>query len=553
MLRASCAASHRSCSEAGGDKDDFIQRLRLIQLRRPHQPGRSRLDALFPCLLLVVIAGPVALLWDRPVVAAMRDSQDYLAFCAECTATYPLFLDAVAALFGTVEAVPNSQLVLAAAALAFCGFAVRRAFDAPLAALILVAFLGGWPHLAWMHARVMTESLFISCICVLVGFLALLLRRPAWWTAAAVSGACGLAITVRPAGVSLVPLLVGALWLIWRQCAGRRWVVVAALILPAALCIWGESAIWQAHHDKAPRPNAIIRNLFGKMLLIPSVPTAKNAELAQAIAHGRELMAPGRALLENAPSRQAKVFLLRELQLAVLRDDGALARAIASPSQRSVADVRGRRPLEDRAFEQSRRRYLTLLDTLGDASREALMANPASWLRHALTEYWGQWSWFWLFSPSAESGYRNYAESLASQPLFAGRLASPFELYDPSSKRHWRLPMTLFDSVSRWMTFASFAAGIAAVGLVLWQRIRRGVADCDLALAALCGLAPHGYFLLCGLFSIATPRYTYAMLSMAAFCGTLSARWALRRVGGWRHAWSSARRGSPDDSHSLPQ
>lgn len=69
----------------------------------------------FPYLLPAVAAGPVGLLWGRAVHYA-GDSSGYLAFAAERTATYPLFLDAVVAFFGTVDAVPNIQLVLNAAA-----------------------------------------------------------------------------------------------------------------------------------------------------------------------------------------------------------------------------------------------------------------------------------------------------------------------------------------------------------------------------------------------------------------------------------------------------
>ena len=46
---------------------------------------RSRLDTLFPYLLLIAIAGPVALLWDREVVGyTLLDSQAYLSFCDQC-------------------------------------------------------------------------------------------------------------------------------------------------------------------------------------------------------------------------------------------------------------------------------------------------------------------------------------------------------------------------------------------------------------------------------------------------------------------------------------
>lgn len=465
----------------------------------------------FPYLLPVAVLGPVGLLWGRAVHYA-ADSPGYLSFAAERTATYPLFLDAVVAIFGTVDAVANIQLVLNAAALAFLGLGVRRAFDAPLAALIVVAFLGSWPHLAWWHAAVLTESLFISCTCVLIGSLALLLRRPAWWTAASVSLACGLAITVRPAGVALAPLLAVALWLIWRQCAGRRWAVGTALILPAMLCIWAESALWRAYHDEPSRPNVTNRVLFAKAVVIPPAPTVADAELARVIAHGRELMAPGRELVESAPSLQAKIYLLRQLEQALHPRDSALQDAVASVS-RSVADVRGQPKFE----------------LMGEAALDVLMAQPASWLGNALLHWWGQWSSYWLLSPVADSSVRDHADSLAAHPLFAAAKLLPSS---PSATPPSWVPVhrAIWDQAFKWMLFAVLATSFAAIGLALWQRSRRGVADHELALAALCGLAIHGYFLLCGLFSVAAARFGFSMLPMGAVCGMLLVRWAFRRI-----------------------
>lgn len=483
-----------------------------IGKRRP--PGHSRLDTLFPWLLLFAVGVPVALLWGR-LVSYYGDSDGYLNFAVEATATYPLFLDAVTALFGSVAAAPNIQLALAAAALAFCGLALRRALDAPLAALILVAFLGGWPHLAWLHSKVLTDSLFVSCCCVLIGALALLLRRPVWRNAALVSLACGLAITVRPAGASLAPLLPIALWLIWRQRIGTRWPVIAALILPAALCIWAENVAWRVHHDDASRPSRANLNLYSKVLLMSPAPVLTDPDLAAAIAYARELMAPGRALVESAPSLLVKIHLLCQLHGSMhVQEDHAYARA-TKPLLKAVAAARG----------------LRLLDLQGEVAREALMVQPAAWLGDALLHYWGQWSSYWImFDCSAESGCRDHVEGLARQPLFAdaGLLPSAAEV---AVTRHWRLPTVLWDWAFKWMMLASFAASFVAIGLASWQRLRRGSADRDLGLAALCGLAVHGHFLLCGLFSITNDRYTYAMLPMAAVCGMLLVRWARHRVG----------------------
>ena len=470
----------------------------------------SWLHALFPYLLLVAVAGSFWL-WNSPASQA-ADSLGYLTFDRTRTVAYPLFLDAVTALFGTVAVVVNIQLVLAAIALVFFGCALRHAFDAPLTALMLVAFLGNWPHLVLRHAEILTESLFISCCCVLIGFLALLLRRPSGWMAAAASLACGLAITLRPSGVTLAPLLVVALWLIWHQCAGKRWVIVAALVVPAALCVLGESALWKAHHNRPARPNLINGHLFAKALLITPAPALADAELAHATAIGREVMAPGRELVENAPSLQAKIYLLKQFEQAAQYD--AYARTIFPLMQ-----------LSQQAHGQG------ALDVRFEGWLDAMLSEPASWLGNALMHYWGLWSSHWVFGPRFLANYRDYAENLVDSQLFADALVF-FPLWPraQASTRHLGLAIMFIEQTYRWLMFASFAASFPAIGLALWRRFRRGVADRGLALAALCGLGVHVHFLLCGFVGTAVDRYAFAMLPMAAVCGTLLTRWALREI-----------------------
>ena len=478
--------------------------------RNPHRPRphSSRLDVLFPYLLLLAVAASFWL-WDRTTYHT-SDSPSYLAFDPWRTATYPLFLEAVAALFGTVAVIAQIQLVLAAIALVFFGLAMRRAFNAPLAALVLVAFLGNWPHLTLQHSHIMTESLFVSCSYVLLGFLMLLLRRPSWSMAASASLACGLAITLRPAGATLAPLLVVALWLIWHQCAEGRRAIVVALILPAALCVWGESALWKAYQNQPSRSNLANKHLFAKALLIAPAPTVTDAELAHVIAHGREVMALGRELVENAPSLQVKIYLLSQFEQTA--QNATYVRAIA-PLMHSVAVARGQ----------------TDMDLRGEAGREVMMSEPAAWLGNGLTHYWGMWSSFWIFRPQFVASSQAYMEDVADSQLVADTRALE-SLIARGSVRHLGLPKVWFDEIFYWLMLASFGASFLAIGLALWQRFRRGVADRELALAALCGLAVHAHFLLCGFVGIAVDRYEIVMLPMAAVCGMLLTSWALREI-----------------------
>ena len=148
----------------------------------------------------------------------------------------------------------------------------------------------------------MTESLFVSLLCMMFGSLMLLTKRPAWRYAALAALACGLAITIRPAAMSLLPIFPIALWLILRRSAAPRLQLVAAVIVPLALCIGAESALWQMRHG-AGLPNGLVnRHVFAKALLIEPNPRLNDPELAAVVNYGRSALEPGRGLIDGAPT-----------------------------------------------------------------------------------------------------------------------------------------------------------------------------------------------------------------------------------------------------------
>ena len=486
----------------------------------------SRLDAPFPWLLLAIIVLSCVLAWGNEVYRT-GDSFGYLTFTSSRTAAYPLFLDAVVAIFDTVEVIGHVQLVVNGLALAFFGFAMRRALETPVATLVLVAFLGNWPHLIKLHSEIMTESLTLSCIYLLLGSLALLLRRPSWRAAAVASLACGLAMTLRPVAVSLAPLLAIALWLVWRQCVGPRWPVIAALALPAALCVGVESATWSAYHgETSSASNSLPRHLFAKAVVIAEAPVVADPELARLVAHSREVMAPAREAVANGPTLQARTHLLRQLEQAA---QFRTSNRVFHPLAHLVAERTGKGSAGD---------------LIAEAGLEALMSQPAAWLGNGLMHYWGLWSSSWAFGPTSLASYRSYVESLPDTQLFAeAELHWPFA---PSTDRvshfgpvlAYLVNVTAVLGVTRnsweralqWLMLASFIACFPAVALAVAQRVRRGCAESRIGLAALCALGIHGNFALCGLVAIGNQRYATAMLPLAAVCGLLLIVWGVRRV-----------------------
>ena len=473
--------------------------------------------------------------WSNPVALA-ADSAGYLNFFADRSAGYPLFRDAVLALFDGNEAVAKTQLVLAAAAFTFLGWSVHRAFGFAFPALLLLLLLIDHDTLGGLHALIMTESTFATLLCVMAGGLALLARRPRWQWAALSATACGLAIMVRPAAISLLPLWPIALWFLWEKCAGQRARLLAAVVFPLLICLIAENAVWDVKHDAGigDRPVLANRHVFAKALVLEPEPAVDEPDLAAVVERGRAELAPGRALIADAPDLQARTLLLRNFEVAAQHQTYA-------------------RVLAEEMGALAQRRGVTESELQGAIGWDAMLAAPGDWLGNALTHWWGLWSGYWLSSGTFVARYEAYTEGLEDGPLFED--ARVFEL--PVEAASWppreRLASILpgVESLdwlptvngTRWKLGAGLVASALGIALASWRRIRWGSRDLDgrLVVAALAGLAVHGHFLLIGLVGVATPRYAEAVWPLMALCIALMVSWALSQARGWAWPRSPAR------------
>ena len=361
------------------------------------QLNSPRLESAFPWLLALLALAFVALNWSQPLATA-PDSGGYLNFSEHRTAGYPLFLEAVDALFGTTDAAPKVQLVISAASFAFLGWSLNRAFRSALFALLPVVALMLYPRVTELHAHILTESIFISLMCLMVGGIALALRHPSWRWAALAALACGLAITVRPAGASLLIVWPFLFWLTWRRCEGRRIALAASVIAPIALCLLAETLVWHAAHDSESRPNLSDRHLFAKALVIQPEPSLSDPELAAIVDMGREVFAPARALIADAPSLYARATLLAEFEVTGQHET---YRKAFSPAVRELAGQRG---LEEH-------------QVLAQIGRPAMLSQPVAWIENALTHYLGIWARAFV-TPAALDEFQSYIDHADRNEFF---------------------------------------------------------------------------------------------------------------------------------------
>ena len=445
-----------------------------------------------PWLLIAFAVGYTAYFWSNPHGFKLNygpDSLGYLQFEPYRTAGYPVFLDLVIAAFGTVAAVPKAQVVLSAAALAFLGWCIHRAFRASLLALIpiCVPFIRG--ELAQYQAMIMTESLFVSLLCAMAGTLILLIARPTYRLAAASALACGLAIAVRPAGLSLLPIWPIVLWFIWRRCAGRRR-MVAAVVAPIALCFATESLLWRTEHGLGLRPSLAGRHLYQKALIMAPDPIIPDDALGSFAVEDRALFAPARVLIANAPDFQTLILLLKNFERAA---DSMVARRCITWNEKKYV---------------FRAANYQIVRRVGWAS---VMASPLAWATNALAHYWGYWTAYSSYDLDFIHRFYAYIKPLDEYPHL----------------KSVDLPKKRVGPNRRWLMAALLLASLLALGLASWQRLRGDsrMPDGRLVVACLCGLMIHGHLLAISLFGFVHMRYAFSMWPLMVLCCVLLLDW----------------------------
>lgn len=484
-------------------------------------------------LLITLAACYVAYFWSDPIGANVwsplgrdmlsNDSPGYIDFSPDRTAGYPVFLNLITIVFGSVQAAPKVQLVLLAAAVSFLGWSVYRTFSAPCFAPLLTLVLFGLSAVSKFHAYILSEALFISLLCTMMGCLIMLVARPTVRLAAVAALTCGLAITVRPVGLSLLAIWPPLIWFIWGRCAGKHWRLAMAVAAPLVLCYAVEGAVWhRVHGDIGFRPYRVDHHLFGTVLMMESEPSVQDDHLAAFVAEARRAWSPGREFVRNAPDWQTQTLLTRFFEVA-----GHYIAGRGSPSFR--------RQIQKLAEQRGEIRVNRLLRDVGWS---ALLAAPEEWAANIWLHYRGLWAHHSIFGTNLIRRYVTYTEGQdVTAPI---RMPPGHKVLPPRGP----LPQMVV-SLNRLATVTAFLASVLVVGFAVWQRLakvsqvplvgRRGGSasgmkrpDDDLVAAAMAAIVVHGYFLATAMFAAANLRYSATMWMFEALYSLLLVRWALK-------------------------
>ena len=262
----------------------------------------GRVTALFA----VLVVG-FQLLRPAPAELMQADSGSYLGFSAIRTAGYPLFL-------GLVEHLPGGLLGLPCLQLGFYGVTAwlltvcfKRVSGSNLGGGLLLVLLLANGQVTRLSFMIMTESLFLSCLMLLLALFCRLVQMPRWPTLALASLVAGLAVLIRPAGYALLVALPMVSWWSWRGALPLKQAALA-VVAPCLVVLGLGMAAYHAEHGLWRTQSFVGSNLFGKAGAVVNV-TREGAE-PETIRWIAATVAPDRAVIDRAPTEFDRFRLL---------------------------------------------------------------------------------------------------------------------------------------------------------------------------------------------------------------------------------------------------
>ncbi len=465
-----------------------------------------------------------------PLAIINEDTNTYLSFNPLRTAGYPLFTKGLLWIYDDLVFIAVVQHCLFVACSIWLLVEVIKISGSYLLAVVISLALAANMDLLRFHSVIATESLYVS---LSLGFIAVtlsFLRDSRFSKLAALSVITGLAITVRPIGYALVPLLFLLIILNFRCFRGRLVGSILLIFLPMLLILAAEHFVYTSRHGNV-RESLLGLHLFAKAGLVEVEPEEQAVLLRNNNGVARDLLA--RLDQELAPLRR----FLRSIDDFYIRKhvltgyEGILQYRYATDLRSEAAGIPG-----------AGARYASkMLQSIG---LQRLSFSFQDFLDLSWLHFRGLWT---VYSVRTPETLRRYEEFIAeSRPL---PLESEVERKGVLL-RHEK-PVRLASAIQKLIQFSGIVTGIAALLACVFYLWRRPVSHL-LFLAAFCGFMVHGNFLLVALTGLGISRYTLAMwppiVISVSCCGYMLVQ-ALIRFGSIKTGVPKPSRinGRPDD------
>jgi hypothetical protein len=345
---------------------------------------------------------------------------------------------------------------------------------------------------------IMTESLFLSCLMLLLALLCRLVQTPRWPALALASLVAGSAVLIRPAGYALLVSLPVVSWWSWRGALPLMQAVFAAMV-PGLVVLGSGMVAYHAQHGLWRTQSFVGRNLFGKAGAVVDV-TREGAD-PKTIGWIAATVAPDRAVIDRAPTAFDRFRLLvpyydvwrwRTL-------DEALPARTGTPRDDPAA-------LDHAMFRLS-------LDVIASA--------PIAYLGDVALNYAALW---WLPDAMTHRQLANFRAFIAS----LGPLPDLIR-YPAWHREH--------SDVGIWMLHGFMMAALASSFWWAWRlaasAVTRTPASSLARLGFVIGLLVQASFLLTASLQAGIPRYVWAMwpaISILFVSGVLACSESLRRA-----------------------
>lgn len=408
------------------------------------------------------------------------DSRSYLGFSASRTALYPLFLRSWLQLGLQPQNIIYVQLALFSICFAFLVASLRRWSIRRRWLVLLTIAIGANPYFSGFQRTILAESLTFSVLVLCSAFLLDYLRTGRALFLTAVGLLLGVSVGIRPACVTLIPMIPIAALLKRRQRDVSTLLLVVAAVLPIVLGWVPERLLYRLEHGN--RSESVTPHLLsGKaaMLVRPDMTfTGPHAPALQELAGKlNETYGPVRTFLSNLPSLVAWPVLTAFYEAA------AQFQIIGSDLDRLA------------------KQYSTTGNVLRmELGKQVIAQAPLDYLRLSLVHYFGQWSITALNFPPAALAVNAYRASVASVPLYD--VITPMPFAEPPSLRGALVypAFLLAGIVTLVLAFLLPALLLRPPG---YDEGRKQ----DLMMAAFFGLLCHSSMLLTSFVNVSTPRF----------------------------------------------
>ncbi len=434
--------------------------------------ARNRFSGLF---LLLVVTTIAVWWWVNPsdIVYRMPDATSYIRFDDYRGAGYPLLLDLVEWIAGSLRPVVSVQHILFFLSLAFLGVRFLRYTGSFLLATALIVGLGLNPEFVKYNFTLLTESLFFSSLMLLLGIL-LSPISPLRVMHLLVCGALiAWLILIKPVAWSLVSIPV--LLLVNHALHERRLLTSVLAVLAGFICITAAGSLYRHSVHGAYTPGSFLGNqIIGKLIFAEFDPDkTPYPEAAKLWLVKTDTI---RRIQKSEFEQIDKRFLFALNLYDYLRFDqaDALTRAMGTNAAQKPE-------LQHRL------------------AMSVLKQDPGTYIDDVLMQLYGLWTMAILQPRSVALQYMEIRNRAQQQ------LPEDIVLYATEGR------IGIVARVLKMLLISIFTIGwiILFAGLYQWLAKRQPLSRFDMTLF-ICAAAVQSYFLLVAMFQAALARYLFA-------------------------------------------